>query len=75
MRGAQGVEIGFLHQFEVLPLQVARDGASQERMRIMMAGAADLHRLAIDEQLAAEHLGLAEADPLRHPVQHAALSP
>jgi len=61
MGRAQGVEVGFLQELEV---EAGQRGvtAGPSGDGIVMAGAADLDRLAIDEKPAVANVGLAESD-------------
>ena len=61
MRSAEGIEIGLLDQSRSCRSSRGH-GAAQERMRIVVAGASDFDRLAVDEHLAVANFGLAETD-------------
>ena len=64
VRGANRVKVRLSHHAQVLPRQRRGDRAAQHRVRVMVARAAELHRSAVDQDLAAGHLGLAQADAL-----------
>ena len=53
MRGADRIEIGLLDQQRVPPFQISGDRPAQQRVLIVVAGAADFYGSAVDEQLPA----------------------
>src|SRR5258707_11341188 len=62
VRGPYRIDVKLLHELNIFFHQFAADGASGNRIMIMMIHAFDHHRFPVDKQLTFTYLNLTKAD-------------